>query len=269
MILTAQQETVDQADQPLLRVRSLSKHYGTITGCLDVSFEMRPGEVLGIVGESGSGKTTLLNCLSGRLPPSQGRVEFNASRHGLVDIYNLSEPDRRRMQREDWGFVHQNPRDGLRMRVSGGANVAEPLMNLGRRHYGDMRQASLDWLNRVELDLSRIDDKPRTYSGGMQQRVQIARNLIHAPRLVFMDEPTGGLDVSVQARLLDLMRELVRDLGLAAILVTHDMAVARLMADRLMVMKSGAVVETGLTDQVLDDPQHPYTQLLVSSVLQI
>ena len=240
-----------------------------ITGCRDVSFELRPGEVLGIVGESGSGKTTLLNCLSGRLPPSQGRVEFNASRHGLVDIYDLSEPDRRRMQREDWGFVHQNPRDGLRMRVSGGANVAEPLMNLGRRHYGDMRQASLDWLNRVELDLSRIDDKPRTYSGGMQQRVQIARNLIHAPRLVFMDEPTGGLDVSVQARLLDLMRELVRDLGLAAILVTHDMAVARLMADRLMVMKSGAVVETGLTDQVLDDPQHPYTQLLVSSVLQI
>ncbi len=269
MTMTAHQETIDQADQPLLRVRGLSKHYGMITGCRDVSFEMRPGEVLGIVGESGSGKTTLLNCLSGRLPPSQGRVEFNASRHGLVDIYDLSEPDRRRMQREDWGFVHQNPRDGLRMRVSGGANVAEPLMNLGRRHYGDMRQASLDWLNRVELDLSRIDDKPRTYSGGMQQRVQIARNLIHAPRLVFMDEPTGGLDVSVQARLLDLMRELVRDLGLAAILVTHDMAVARLMADRLMVMKSGAVVETGLTDQVLDDPQHPYTQLLVSSVLQI
>jgi putative phosphonate transport system ATP-binding protein len=155
------------------------------------------------------------------------------------------------------------------MRVSGGANVAEPLMNLGQRHYGKMRQASLDWLNRVELDLGRIDDKPRTYSGGMQQRVQIARNLIHAPRLVFMDEPTGGLDVSVQARLLDLMRELVRDLGLAAILVTHDMAVARLLADRLMVMKSGSVVETGLTDQVLDDPQHPYTQLLVSSVLQI
>jgi putative phosphonate transport system ATP-binding protein len=86
---------------------------------------------------------------------------------------------------------------------------------------------------------------------------------------VFMDEPTGGLDVSVQARLLDLLRELVRDLGLAVIIVTHDMAVARLMADRLMVMKGGEVVETGLTDQVLDDPQHPYTQLLVSSVLPI
>jgi putative phosphonate transport system ATP-binding protein len=132
-----------------------------------------------------------------------------------------------------------------------------------------MRQATIDWLDRVELDTRRIDDKPRNFSGGMQQRIQVARNLIHGPRLVFMDEPTGGLDVSVQARLLDLLRELVRDLGLAVIIVTHDMAVARLMADRLMVMKGGEVVETGLTDQVLDDPQHPYTQLLVSSVLQI
>jgi putative phosphonate transport system ATP-binding protein len=173
------------------------------------------------------------------------------------------------MQREDWGFVHQNPRDGLRMRVSGGANVAEPLMNMGQRHYGEMRRSTVEWLERVELDTSRIDDKPRNFSGGMQQRIQVARNLIHGPKLVFMDEPTGGLDVSVQARLLDLLRELVRDLGLAVIIVTHDMAVARLMADRLLVMRRGEVVETGLTDQVLDDPQHAYTQLLVSSVLQI
>jgi putative phosphonate transport system ATP-binding protein len=132
-----------------------------------------------------------------------------------------------------------------------------------------MRQATIEWLERVELDTRRIDDKPRRFSGGMQQRIQVARNLIHGPRLVFMDEPTGGLDVSVQARLLDLLRELVRDLDLAVIIVTHDMAVARLMADRLMVMKDGRVVESGLTDQVLDDPQHPYSQLLVSSVLQI
>lgn len=254
---------------PLLRAEGLTKLYGRITGCRDVSFELHSGEVLGVVGESGSGKTTLLNCLSGRLTPTSGRVLFDARRSGLSDIYALSEPDRRRMQREEWGFVHQNPRDGLRMRVSGGANVAEPLMNLGGRHYGQMRQATIDWLARVELDTARVDDKPRTFSGGMQQRIQIARNLIHQPRLVFLDEPTGGLDVSVQARLLDLLRELVRDLGLAAVLVTHDMAVARLLADRLMVMKGGAVVETGLTDQVLDDPQHPYSQLLVSSVLQI
>ncbi|MBL6718254.1 MAG: ATP-binding cassette domain-containing protein, partial [Pseudomonadales bacterium] len=142
-------------------------------------------------------------------------------------------------------------------------------MNLGNRHYGNMRGEVSTWLDRVELDLNRMDDNPRTFSGGMQQRIQIARNLVHQPRLVFMDEPTGGLDVSVQARLLDLLRELVRRLGLAAIIVTHDLGVARLLADRLLVMRQGFVVESGLTDQVLDDPQHPYTQLLVSAVLQL
>ncbi len=102
----------------------------------------------------------------------------------------------------------------------------------------------------------------------MQQRLQIARNLVTQPKLVFMDEPTGGLDVSVQARLLDLLRGLVVELGLAVVIVTHDLGVARLLANRLLVMKQGQVVESGLTDRVLDDPHHPYTQLLVSSVLQ-
>jgi putative phosphonate transport system ATP-binding protein len=254
---------------PLLRVNRVSKWFGEIVGCRNVSFDLHPGEILGVVGESGSGKTTLLRCLSGKLEPTSGGAEFLSKRHGPVDIFQLGEQDRRRLQREEWGFVHQNPRDGLRMRVSGGANVAEPLMNHGGRHYGQKRRATTDWLERVELDISRVDHKPRNFSGGMQQRIQIARNLIHQPRLVFMDEPTGGLDVSVQARLLDLLRELVRDLQLSAIIVTHDMGVARLMADRLLVMKNGDVVETGLTDQVLDDAQHPYTQLLVSSVLQL
>ena len=127
----------------------------------------------------------------------------------------------------------------------------------------------MGWLEKVELDTGRIDDKPKHFSGGMQQRLQIARNLATHPRLLFMDEPTGGLDVSVQARLLDLLRGLVREFRIAVVIVTHDLAVARLLADRLMVMRGGVVVETGLTDQVLDDPQHPYTQLLVSSVLQV
>lgn len=255
--------------RPLLRVSRLTKRYGAITACKDISFEMYKGQVLGVVGESGSGKTTLLNCISGRLRPTAGSIEFDMEENGLQDIFELPEPQRRRLQREAWGFVHQNPRDGLRMRVSGGANVAEPLMNRGERHYGNMREQTIQWLDRVEMDMTRIDDNPRVFSGGMRQRIQIARNLIHDPRLVFMDEPTGGLDVSVQARLLDLLRELVGQLGLAVIIVTHDLAVARLLADRLLVMKNGEVVETGLTDQVLDDPQHPYTQLLVSAVLQI
>lgn len=256
-------------NQPLLRVKDVSKFYGARRGCEGVSFELWPGEVLAIVGESGSGKTTLLNCLSTRLEPSSGSVEYRM-RHGqFEDLYKISEADRRYLMRTDWGFVHQNPADGLRMNVSAGANVGERLMAIGDRHYGQIRDTAGEWLQRVEIAADRIDDQPRAFSGGMRQRLQIARNLVTAPRLVFMDEPTGGLDVSVQARLLDLVRSLVNDLGLAAIVVTHDLAVARLLSHCIMVMKDGHIIEAGLTDRVLDDPQAPYTQLLVSSILQV
>ncbi|MCE8544944.1 phosphonate C-P lyase system protein PhnK [Ruegeria pomeroyi] len=254
---------------PLLRVAGIEKRYGARIGCADVSFDLYPGEVMGIVGESGSGKSTLLNCLAGHLAPDAGQVIFDTWRMGPVDTVTMSEPERRMLSRTDWAFVHQHARDGLRMSVSAGGNIGERLMAVGDRHYGRIRAAALDWLDRVEIDGARIDDRPSAFSGGMQQRLQIARNLVTGPRLVFMDEPTGGLDVSVQARLLDLLRGLVRRMGLSAIIVTHDLAVVRLLADRLMVMKDGRVVESGLTDQVLDDPQHGYTQLLVSSVLQV
>ena len=262
-------EECGAAPVPLLRVQGLTKRYGARVGCLGVSFDLWPGEVLGVVGESGSGKTTLLNCLAGLLVPDAGAVIFDTRDRGPRDVLSMSEPERRMLGRTDWAYVHQNPRDGLRMNVSAGGNVGERLMATGARHYGRIRGAALDWLGRVEMAADRIDDRPSAFSGGMQQRLQIARNLVTAPRLVFMDEPTGGLDVSVQARLLDLLRSLVRELGLSAVIVTHDLAVVRLLADRLMVMKDGRVVEHGLTDQVLDDPQHAYTQLLVSSVLQV
>jgi putative phosphonate transport system ATP-binding protein len=256
-------------DTPLLRVSSVSKSYGARTGCEDVSFELWPGEVLAVVGESGSGKTTLLNCISSRLMPTSGSVSYRMRDGAWRELYRMSEAERRFLMRTDWGFVHQNPADGLRMTVSAGANVGERLMAVGDRHYGNIRSTAIDWLGRVEIDADRIDDEPRAFSGGMRQRLQIARNLVTAPRLVFMDEPTGGLDVSVQARLLDLLRGLVADLGLAAIVVTHDLAVARLLSHRMMVMKDGRVIETGLTDRVLDDPREAYTQLLVSSILQV
>ncbi len=257
------------SEEPLLRVSGLTKFYGARMGCADVSFELWPGEVLAVVGESGSGKTTLLNCLSTRLEPTAGLAEYRMRDEAWRNLYALSEAERRFLMRTDWGFVHQNPADGLRMTVSAGANVGERMMAVGDRHYGRIRNTAIEWLGRVEIAEDRIDDQPRAFSGGMRQRLQIARNLVTNPRLVFMDEPTGGLDVSVQARLLDLLRGLVADLGLSAIVVTHDLAVARLLSHRMMVMKDGRVIEQGLTDRVLDDPREPYTQLLVSSILQV
>ena len=251
----------------LLEAHGLTLHFGAIPALLDVTMELWPGEVLAIVGESGSGKTTLLNVLAGRTRPDAGIVSYRAPDGEILDVHAMPAPVLRGLHRSDWGFVQQNPRENLRMGVSAGGNVGERLMARGERHYGAIRAEALRWLAEVEIDADRIDDLPRVFSGGMLQRLQIARTLVTHPRLVFMDEPTGGLDVSVQARLLDLIRSLVARLGIAVVLVTHDIAVARLLAARIMVMQRGRVVETGLTDQVLDDPQHPYTQLLVSSVL--
>jgi len=252
---------------PLLAVDSVSKRFGAIEACKDVSFELEEGEALAIVGESGSGKSTLLSLIAGQLAPDSGAIAYRG-RDGVARVLaDMSEAERRQLMRADWGFVHQESSRGLRMNVSAGGNIGERLMALGDRHYGRLRAHAADWLARVEIPAERLDDSPRTYSGGMRQRLQIARTLVTAPRLVFMDEPTGGLDVSVQARLLDLIRGLISEMGLAVVLVTHDLAVARLLSNRMLVMKQGEVIESGLTDRVLDDPQAPYTQLLVSSVL--
>ena len=254
-------------EQPLLVADGLTRWYGRQLGCRDVSLELFEGEVLAVVGESGSGKSTLLHLLAGQLAPSAGLVRYRMRDGVTRDLAALSEAERRFLARTDWGYVQQDAALGLRMAVSAGGNIGERLMAVGWRHYGRIRGAAESWLDRVEIDPARIDEAPSNYSGGMRQRLQIARNLVTQPRLVFMDEPTGGLDVSVQARLLDLLRRLVQDLGLAVVIVTHDLAVARLLSHRVMVMKGGRVIETGLTDQVLDDPCEPYTQLLVSSIL--
>jgi putative phosphonate transport system ATP-binding protein len=255
-------------EPPLMIADGLTKHYGHRVGCSDVTLEIHEGEVVAVVGESGSGKSTLLSLLSTQLKPTRGSVRYRMRNSMLCDLFQLSEAERRFLLRTDWGFVHQDARLGLRMGVSAGGNVGERLMSVGWRNYGRIREEAIAWLGRVEIDAGRIDDTPEAFSGGMRQRLQIAKNMVTRPRLVFMDEPTGGLDVSVQARLLDLLRGLVADYGLAAVIVTHDLGVARLLSHRIMVMRHGRIIETGLTDQVLDDPQAPYTQLLVASVLQ-
>ena len=256
------------SDLPMLSARGLTLSFGAIPALRDVDMDLYPAEILAIVGESGSGKTTLLNVLSGRTRPEGGIVTYRDPSGATQDVHAMPPPVLRTLQRSGWGFIQQDPRQSLRMNVSAGGNVGERLMAQGARHYGAIRERALEWLARVEIDADRIDDLPRVFSGGMLQRLQIARTLVTQPRLVFMDEPTGGLDVSVQARLLDLIRSLVARLEVAVVLVTHDLAVARLLGHRIAVMRQGRVVETGLTDQVLDDPRHPYTQLLVSSVLQ-
>jgi putative phosphonate transport system ATP-binding protein len=256
---------------PLLEVQSLRHRFASSDegrwAVRDASFSLHPGEVVAIVGESGSGKSTLLNCIAGRLAPQGGSVHYRCASGDRVDVHALPERDRRRLARTEWGFVEQQAHEGLRMGVSAGANIGERLMGLGERRYAQLRGSAARWMQRVELETGRIDESPRAFSGGMRQRLQIARNLVTHPRLVLMDEPTSGLDVSVQAKLLDLIRLLVARLHLSALVVTHDLGVARLLAHRTLVMRDGRIVEQGLTDRVLDDPQHAYTQLLVASMV--
>ncbi|BAZ89896.1 phosphonate C-P lyase system protein PhnK [Cylindrospermopsis curvispora] len=256
-----------QSIQPILQVDNLRKSFGVIPACDGVSFDLYSGQVLGIVGESGSGKSTLLKAIAHHITVDEGNIIYKNRQEQYLKIQELAEYQRRRLMRTEWGFVQQNPRDGLRMQVSAGANIGERLLDVGVRNYSQIRQEATRWLQEVEIDPHRLDDLPTTFSGGMQQRLQLARVLVTRPQLILMDEPTGGLDVSVQARLLDLLRSLVRNFNLSVILVTHDIGVVRLLAHRLLVMQQGKVVESGLTDQVLDDPQHPYTQLLVSAAL--
>jgi putative phosphonate transport system ATP-binding protein len=150
-------------DQPLLVADGLSKNYGRVVACREVSFALYPGEVLAIVGESGSGKTTLLQLLSAQLTPSSGRVSYRTRDGVLRELASLGEAERRFLFRTDWGYVHQDPAQGLRMAVSAGANVGERLMAVGWNHYGRIRHTASTWLERVEIDTARIDDAPRTY----------------------------------------------------------------------------------------------------------
>jgi phosphonate C-P lyase system protein PhnK len=207
--------------------------------CRDVSFELHPGEVLAVVGESGSGKSTLLRLLAGRLPCDEGAVSYDVRAEGqargeLTDLAQLSEARLRWLARTDWGFVEQHAREGLRMNVSAGANVGERLMALGARHYGRLRGEALHWMERVELDRERIDDLPGTYSGGMQQRLQIARCLAQDPVALLMDEPFGALDAMTRQGLQDEVLSLVAASGATVLFVTHDLEEAIYLGDRVI-----------------------------------
>jgi putative phosphonate transport system ATP-binding protein len=250
---------------------SLERNYcpecGAVWALSDVSFEVYPGEVLGIVGESGSGKSTVMNCLYFNLEPTGGRARIGAYDGGSADVFGLSLQEKRHIRNSLLGIVYQNPTNGLKMGFSSIANVAEKLIAAGNRNVGRMEARARDLLGRVSIPSARMKDAPANFSGGMQQRVQIAKALSSNPPVLLLDEVTTGLDLSVQAKVLDLIKGLQRELGISMVLVSHDLGVVRMLADRTVVLLDGRVIETGLTDQILEDPQRPYTQELVHSML--
>ncbi|WP_337504181.1 ATP-binding cassette domain-containing protein [Anaerotignum lactatifermentans] len=274
------------AETPVLQVEHLTMRYGegcphckdhleknrctvcgTVWAANDISLEVYPGEVLGIVGESGSGKSTLMQSLYFDLIPTEGKAYLQNYGEGKKNIWDASPLEKRKIRNNIMGMVYQNPVRGLRMDYSAASNIAEKIIAAGSRNAGQMTARAEELLEAVEILTSRMKEAPKNFSGGMQQRVQISKALVNNPSLLLLDEVTTGLDLSVQARVLDLIRKIKAKYGISILLVSHDLAVIRMLADRTIVMLDGKIIESGLTDQILEDPQHAYTQQLVHSLL--
>ena len=274
------------AETPVLQVEHLTMRYGegcphckdhleknrctvcgTVWAANDISLEVYPGEVLGIVGESGSGKSTLMQSLYFDLIPTEGKAYLQNYGEGKKNIWDASPLEKRKIRNNIMGMVYQNPVRGLRMDYSAASNIAEKIIAAGSRNAGQMTARAEELLEAVEILTSRMKEAPKNFSGGMQQRVQISKALANNPSLLLLDEVTTGLDLSVQARVLDLIRKIKAKYGISILLVSHDLAVIRMLADRTIVMLDGKIIESGLTDQILEDPQHAYTQQLVRSLL--
>lgn len=250
---------------------NLEKNYcpkcGTVYACQDISFEVYPGEILGVVGESGSGKSTMMQCLYFDKEVTSGEAYMSNYCDGEKNIFNESSQQKRYIRNNLLGKVYQNPILGLKMDFSCIGNIAEKLIAAGNRNVSFMTERAEELLSDVNIPLFRMKEEPKNFSGGMQQRVQIAKALSNNPPILLLDEVTTGLDLSVQANVLDLIKKLQRELGISMVVVSHDLGVIRMLADRTIVMLNGKIVESGLTDQILEDPQHAYTQQLVQSLL--
>jgi putative phosphonate transport system ATP-binding protein len=250
----------------LWTIECVSRRYGDVIALHDVAVSVNPGEVPGIAGESGSGSSTLLPMMNLRDTPDTG--DYRLTLPGLDgNLFDLDRFARRMLRATRIGIVYQNPHQGLLMRHTSSGNVAERLLIAGERRFATLRAKARDALDASEFPLARMDARPSELSGGMQQRVQLAKAIALEPALLLLDEPTTGLDVSVQALVPDTLKPLQRDRAIAMVIVSHDLGVIRTMADRLMVMRRGRVFEKGLADQVFQDPRHAYTQQLVHAQL--
>lgn len=245
---------------------NICRHCGSIVAIHDVSFELYEGEILGIIGESGSGKSTVVKTLYFDQSPSSGAAIFY-DYDKQYSLFELNAAQQRRLRNHRFGMVYQNPHLGLNFNITAGGNIAERLLMSDLLNFSAIRARAKELLARIEVPLSRVDEFPAAFSGGMQQRVQIAKALAPRPPLLFLDEVTTGLDLSVQARILDLILEIQQELKTTMVVVTHDLGVIRLLTGRAIVMKLGRIIEAGLTDQILEDPQHAYTQRLIASAL--
>lgn len=275
-------------ERPVLRIDHLTVRYGktcdycrnggkmnkntcphckTVWACNDVNVSLYEGEILGIVGESGSGKSTLMKSLYFDFGITEGKGYLKDFQNGEEDIFSQSLQQKKYIKNHIMGMVYQNPMLGLRMDYSSAGNIAEKLIAAGHRNFGKMNERVSELLDAVEILQSRKKEPPKNFSGGMQQRVQISKALANNPAILLLDEVTTGLDLSVQARVLELIRKIRQEFNISIMLVSHDLAVIRMLADRTIVMLDGKIIEQGLTDQILDDPQQPYTQQLVHSLL--
>ena len=248
-------------------VKNYCPYCQTIYACRNISFDLYEGEILGIVGESGSGKSTFVRCLYFDQETTSGSAFLPSYENGEVNILSVSSQKKRYLKDYLMGMVYQNPFLGLKMSFSAMSNVAEKLIAAGNRNVGEIKGISNDLLDIVNIEKFRRNDVPADFSGGMQQRVQIAKALSNNPPILFLDEVTTGLDLSVQANVLDLIKKIQRDLKISMIIVSHDLGVIKMLADRTLVMLNGEIIESGLTDQILEDPQEAYTQQLVHSLL--
>lgn len=238
---------------------------GAVVAAWDVNFDVAAGEALGVIGESGSGKSTVMRCIAGDVTPTCGTATVKRTDGTIDSLFDLTPAERRRLRTEDLAIVYQDAAEGLDLNLTAGGNIVEPLTAAGWRNFAKLRERAGELLTRTEVPVNRMDDLVREFSGGMRQRVQLAKALANSPTLVLFDEPTTGLDASVAAGVLDLIRSLLEDLGLAAVVVSHDFGVIEMLTDRCLVMNHGRVVESGLTDQLFEDPHHPYSQRLVAA----